>query len=235
MDAKEKRKLYMREYRKKNAEKTKTYQKEYYKNYRTKDRDKYLEGKKKSYQKNKNKINEDNRKRLFKNKEKYALSKKKYYQKNKEKSLEANKKWKEKNPERNKELKQKWYLKNKYKRAEEIKKRKQVDPLFKLKISISTRIRSGIKSRGFVKNFKTKEILGCTYEEFKKYIESKFAHWMNWDNYGKYNGELNCGWDLDHIIPLVSATTEEEVIKLNHYTNFQPLCSKINRDIKWCK
>jgi len=26
--------------------------------------------------------------------------------------------------------------------------------------------------------------------------------------------------------------TEEDVIKLNHYTNLQPLCSKINRDIK---
>ena len=40
------------------------------------------------------------------------------------------------------------------------------------------------------------------------------------------------GWDLDHIIPVSSAKTEEELIKLNLYENFQPLCSKINRDLK---
>ena len=55
---------------------------------------------------------------------------------------------------------------------------------------------------------------------------------MTWDNYGKYNGEFNCGWDIDHIIPTMVAKTEEDLIKLNHYTNMQPLCSKINRDIK---
>ena len=55
---------------------------------------------------------------------------------------------------------------------------------------------------------------------------------MNWNNRGLYNGELNYGWDIDHIIPLSSAKTEEEMILLNHYSNLQPLCSKINRDIK---
>ena len=38
---------------------------------------------------------------------------------------------------------------------------------------------------------------------------------MNWDNAGK--------WHLDHIIPISSAKNEEDIIKLNHYTNFQPL------------
>lgn len=55
---------------------------------------------------------------------------------------------------------------------------------------------------------------------------------MTWDNHGLYNGELNFGWDIDHIIPISSAKTEDEVINLNHYTNLQPLCGKINRDIK---
>ena len=64
------------------------------------------------------------------------------------------------------------------------------------------------------------------------YIESKFEPWMNWDNYGKCNGEFNYGWDLDHIIPTSTAKSIDEFLKLNHYTNFKPLCNKINRGIK---
>jgi len=55
---------------------------------------------------------------------------------------------------------------------------------------------------------------------------------MNWDNRGLYNGTPDYGWDIDHIIPQSSAITIEDVIQLNHYTNLQPLCSYINRDIK---
>ena len=51
-------------------------------------------------------------------------------------------------------------------------------------------------------------------------------------NRGLYNGELNYGWDIDHIIPISSAITEEDIIRLNHYTNLQPLCAYINRVIK---
>ena len=63
-------------------------------------------------------------------------------------------------------------------------------------------------------------------------MESKFEPWMCWENYGLYNGQPDYGWDIDHIIPLKTAKTEENIINLSHYTNLQPLCSHINRDIK---
>lgn len=68
---------------------------------------------------------------------------------------------------------------------------------------------------GLVKNYSTEDILGCSIEDFRKYIENKFQKGMTLKNYGQ--------WHLDHIIPISLATTEEEVIKLCHYTNFQPL------------
>ena len=43
---------------------------------------------------------------------------------------------------------------------------------------------------------------------------------MSWDNYGK--------WHIDHIIPLSSAKTEQDILKLCHYTNLQPLWAKGN-------
>ena len=112
------------------------------------------------------------------------------------------------------------------------KKRKQNDPIFKLRNNIRGLISLSIKNKGLKKNSKTAEILGCTFKEFKEYIESKFQSWMTWDNYGLYNGNKNYGWDIDHIIPHSLAKTEEELLKLNHFSNLQPLCSYINRDVK---
>ena len=84
----------------------------------------------------------------------------------------------------------------------------------------------------FKKNQRTEEILGCSFEEFKLHLESNFEDWMSWENKGLFNGEINYGWDIDHIIPISSASTEDDIIKLNHYTNLQPLCSFTNRHIK---
>ena len=53
---------------------------------------------------------------------------------------------------------------------------------------------------------------------------------MNWDNYGSYKINEQRTWNIDHIIPLSSAKNEDELIKLNHYTNMRPLCSKENLD-----
>lgn len=155
-----------------------------------------------------------------------------YYSNNKEKQKEISKKFKYNNPTYLKE----YYMNNK-ERMNKLtkinnKKRRLVDPLFRLKGNIRSLINTSFKYKGFKKNTKNEIILGCDKEYLKKFLESKFEPWMNWENYGKYNGEFNYGWDIDHIIPLSSAQTEEEFIKLNHHTNLQPLCSKINRDVK---
>lgn len=106
----------------------------------------------------------------------------------------------------------------------------KTDPIYKLIVSTSNAIREGIIGKR--PNSKYYEYLGCSINEFKIYIESKFEPWMNWNNRGKYNGEPNYGWDIDHIIPTSSAKSINEAINLLHYNNTRPLCSYINRDIK---
>jgi hypothetical protein len=152
------------------------------------------------------------------------------------KKRETTKAWDEKNKIRKSEYQKQWYAKNKEKIREKQKlyenKRLKIDVLFKLKKRLNSNINKSLKRNGYMKNSRTYEILGCSYEDFKKHIESLWESWMNWDNYGLYNGTPNYGWDIDHIMPTSSATTEDDIINLNHYTNLQPLCSYINRDIK---
>jgi hypothetical protein len=172
-------------------------------------------------------ITESKRNWESENKDKVVASR----EKRKESIREGRRRWHEANPEYSKNYKRK------YSRAKRLMERMKNDEVLKCKIKISKSIGSCIKEYvnnniSYKKDSNTINILGCNYEKFKSYIESKFEPWMNWENYGKYNGQFNYGWDFDHIIPVGSAKTVEEVYKLNHYTNFQPLCSKVNRDIK---
>ena len=96
------------------------------------------------------------------------------------------------------------------------KLRRKTDILFKLRGNIRSLILRTFKNNSIRKNTKSVNILGCTVEEFKVYLESKFDDKMNWENQGSY-------WHMDHIKPVSLATNEQELIELNHYTNFQPL------------
>jgi hypothetical protein len=95
------------------------------------------------------------------------------------------------------------------------------DELFALKKRLRTLIRGSFRKSGYT-NFKTRteEIVGISFNEFKVYMESKFVDGMNWGN-----RDL---WHIDHIIPLSTAKSEQELIALSHYTNLQPLWAMDN-------
>ena len=187
---------YQKEYRKNNSEGLKEYGKKYREN-----NTQLVAYKKKYAKENSEKINEYNRSR-YGNRKDVRDRCKKYRESNKEKSKEYQEKYYQEN--RN------VILSNVYKNK---KRRIKNDPLYKLYIRISGSIRDSIQNGGYSKRSRTHDILGCTYEEFKIYIESKFESWMNWDNRGLYNGEPNYGWDIDHIIPSSTAKTEDELIR----------------------
>lgn len=167
------------------------------------------------------------------NKEHLKAKAKEWREKNKEYKSKKDKEYKLKNAERIKKQNKEYNQKNKSKHNLYRSNRRKTDPIFRLSINARNLIRLTIKRGGYNKTSKAANLLGCTYEELKLHLESKFEPWMNWGNYGLYdNIQFNYGWDLDHIKPLSSANSIEELHKLFHYTNLQPLCSKVNRDIK---
>lgn len=157
----------------------------------------------------------------------YCKSKsKEWREKNKEYIIIKNKEYNLKNKDKVKQYNREYYEKNK----EEIIKSRSIysiiriktNPLVKLKNILRSRIRTTLILNKYKKSKRSEELLGNKIEEVKKHIELQFREGMTWKNHGKY------GWHIDHIIPLSSAKNEDEIIKLFHYTNLQPLWAKDN-------
>jgi hypothetical protein len=105
-------------------------------------------------------------------------------------------------------------------RARHHKKRMQ-NPVYYLQNVCRARIWAALSGIGAKKPTKTEIMLGCTYVELRNHLESMFKDGMSWDNKGK--------WHIDHIIPLSSAKTPEEVIRLCNFKNLQPLWEQDNK------
>jgi len=78
--------------------------------------------------------------------------------------------------------------------------------------------RNNIKLKGHFVNF----FLKCSDLTFKKHIETQFTDGMNWENHSLK------GWHFDHNEPISRAKTYDDMIRLNHYTNFVPRWAEDN-------
>jgi hypothetical protein len=236
---------YKKEYALLNKEKIKEYKKEYY----LENKEDIMESKKVYYQSNKDIILLKSKEYVINNIDKVKDYRNEYNKNNP--NLEYHKKYREDNREEISEKRKEYYKKNKDKikkyqfdnkehlnskkkeyrdvnkdyfnslNREYIKNKKINDPLYKLTCSIRTLITQSFKGQFTKKSKKTIEILGCDFETFKEHIESQFKDDMSWNNYASY-------WQLDHKTPISWSECEEDVYKLNHYTNFQPLFWKEN-------
>lgn len=101
------------------------------------------------------------------------------------------------------------------------KEKLKTDKIYKLKRRLRNRLYYALLNKGWKKNCSFSKYIGCTYEELIQHLEKRFKPGMTWDNTEK--------WSIDHIIPLSSAQTEEQIYKLSHYTNLQPLWENENK------
>lgn len=101
-----------------------------------------------------------------------------------------------------------------------VRRRMKVDALFRLTYNVRCRLTIACQQRKISKRSKTHELLGCDWATLKEHLESRFQPGMSWED--------RKAWHIDHIIPLASAKTADELFALCHYTNLQPLWAADN-------
>lgn len=164
-----------------------------------------------------------------KNKEHIKKYNKKYFQEHKEQILIDRKEYmyNYRQTSKYKKHKKEYAQKNQSKVNEQQKIRYKENKMCKLKHNVRVEIARGFKTKGMIKNKHTEEMLGCSLNYIYDYLLKTYK-----DNYGaEWDGKEKV--HIDHKIPLATAKTEEDVIKLCHYTNLQLLKAQDNLR-KWC-
>jgi hypothetical protein len=173
------------------------------------------------------------RDRYQREKDKIKAKVKRYYQANSKKIIEYQEEYRSKNRQKINARQKEYYLNNKdkittYKSSTRYKKLRQLSRKQRRRIDQSYRILDNCRRRihaAIVKGYKSKktqQLLGCSIEFLKTYLEQKFQNGMTWDNYGK--------WHIDHIRPCSSFNLlipEEQLLCFN-WKNLQPLWASEN-------
>jgi hypothetical protein len=188
------------------------------------------EYRKEYYLKNREHALEYQKEHQLKNREHVLEYQKEYYLKNRERRREQMKEWDLKNKEHIKEYRlkneehKKEYNKEYNSRPETQEYRRnrkrnqyQTDINFRILTLCRGRLLEALK--GFDKSASTMELIGCTPDELRRHIESKFEPWMTWENQGLG------GWDIEHIKACAKfnlADPEEQRACFN-WSNLQPM------------
>ena len=92
---------------------------------------------------------------------------------------------------------------------------------YKIYNNLENRYKTIIKNHKL--NINGKDLIGCTFNELKKYISKLLINDMTFRNYGE--------WEIDHIFPLskINYLDINENKKYFNYKNLQPLWKTENR------
>lgn len=209
----------MREAHRKYSREHKEERSAYAKKYNSRPETKEL--RKKYYQANKEHRREYAREYRKKNGESIRKRQREYYQNNKDKVKDYHKKYRDTHQKEIKERNLEYRNRNRSEINARAVNRLHNDPIHKMRERARNMVRSSLHSRGYRKKSHTADIVGCNLDFLCEYL---FRTWEK--NYGRpWNGEP---YHIDHIIPLATARTKEDILKLCHYTNLQMLTPEDN-------
>lgn len=161
--------------------------------------------------------------------------------KNKEKLLKKRKDYYLETKEKRRQEKRDWYFKNKIrilkKKREDkniinkqLRTRRKTDINFKIRMNLRNRLWYALNGKN--KSKRTIELLGCSIDFLKGYIEAQFKERMTWENYGTgYADKGMQEWHIDHIkeccsFDLSDPKQQEECF---NYKNLRPLWASENK------
>jgi len=127
-----------------------------------------------------------------------------YHAANRDSRIAGNRQYKKENAERTQRQNQDW--KN---------SKSKTDPVYAMRYRVKNAIKRAFRDKGYSRDSKAAQILGCSYSEFVVHLENHFLDGMTWENRSM--------WHIDHVTPLASASSPEDLTALNHYTNLRPL------------
>lgn len=147
---------------------------------------------------------------------------------NKDYICEKSKQYYENNTESIKSKRSKYYYDNKdlinKKRLQKANTKRHYCDVYRTKEVIKNSIRRTIRKKHMNRKNNVTEIIGCSYEYLWNHLCGTFE-----ENYGIPREWLSSfDYHIDHIIPLDSAKTVEDVYCLNHFTNLQILLATDN-------
>jgi hypothetical protein len=203
--SKEERNAYMREWRKKNRDKIR----ERDKKYREANKEKIKEYHKGWRDNNREHLNEKARERYKEDPQPFKERKERYVASHQEQVKESRHRYK---------------VENRQRYADYERNKRQSDPVYRFRKGVIRLINGYAKKKGYAGGKGTWEMVGCDFDTFLVHIQSQFTEGMTIENYG--NGE-GC-WNIDHIIPICTAETDEDIERLNHYLNLRPLWATEN-------
>lgn len=172
------------------------------------------------------------------NRERVRQVRKAYYRANRDRELANHRNWAEQNQDRLKAIKQRCGVAyrdanrerlraaattptRREKRNARERARYASDPQYAIEKRLRASLTQALRRAGVRKTTKSFDLVGCSLQDLKRHLESRFLPGMSWDN-----GDVH----IDHIRPVSSfdLTDPEQQHQCFHFTNLQPLWKRDN-------
>ena len=128
----------------------------------------------------------------------------------------------EEKAERRKQANKKYKETHREQANQYVRNRKAGDPVFRLKSQTRNAIYQSFARTGNVKTERCEAITGLSQDDLIAHLFATYAqtYGQPWDGVEAVH--------IDHIVPIATAKTKEDVLRLCHYTNLQLLKAKDN-------
>lgn len=94
-------------------------------------------------------------------------------------------------------------------------RKRKADPVKAMRDRLSRRMSEVLRKLRTAKREPTLTLLGYTATDLHRHLERQFLPGMTWQNRAQ--------WHIDHIVPMSTASTIEDVVRLNQLPNLRPM------------